>query len=192
MKKIMILDNNIQQIIEGCIKKQPKAQRLLVDQFGNLLYAICIRYVGDREKAKDAIQMSFLRILNNIHMHDPQKGKLTSWMTKVTINVCLSELRKKKLDMVSIDNEIIQIPEKNETIIEKLTTDEILSVVEKLPDAYREIFNLAVIDGFSHKQIGEMLEIEEASSRSRLSRAKSMLRDQLSKIKKRESWVNLA
>ena len=101
-------------------------------------------------------------------------------------------MRKKKLDQVSIDNEIIQIPEKNETIIEKLTTDEILAVVEKLPDAYREIFNLAVIDGYSHKQIGEMMGIEEASSRSRLSRAKSMLRDQLSKIKKRESWVNLA
>ena len=188
----MILTNNIQKIVEGCIQKQPKAQRLLVNQYGNLLYAICIRYLGDREKAKDSLQISFLRILNNIHSHDPKRGKLTSWMTKVTINVCLSELRKKKVDLITIDNEIIQIPEYNETIIEKLTTDEILSVVEKLPDAYREIFNLAVIDGYSHKAIGEMLNIEEASSRSRLSRAKSMLRDQLSKIKTRESWVNLA
>ena len=188
----MILDNKIQKIIEGCIQKQPKAQRMLVDQFGDLLYAICIRYIGDRQKAKDALQMSFLRILNNIHMHDPQKGKLTSWMTRVTINVCLSELRKKKTEMIPIDNEVIQIPQNNETIIEKMTTDEILAVVEKLPDAYREIFNLAVIDGYSHKAIGEMLDIEEASSRSRLSRAKSMLRDLLSKIKTSESWVNLA
>ncbi|MEM9544843.1 MAG: sigma-70 family RNA polymerase sigma factor [Bacteroidota bacterium] len=186
------MNTNIQKIIAGCIEKQPKAQRMLVNQYGDLLYAICIRYIGDREKAKDTLQLSFLRILNNIHKHDPKKGKLTSWMTKVTINVCLSQLRKRKVDIVAIDNEVIQIPEKNETIIEKLTTDEILAEVAKLPDAYREIFNLAVIDGYSHKVIGEMMGIEEASSRSRLSRAKSMLRDQLSKIKTRESWVNLA
>lgn len=188
----MILDNNIQKIIQGCIQKQPKAQRMLVNQFGDLLYAICIRYIGNREKAKDALQLSLLRILNNIHLHDPKKGKLTSWMTKVAINVCLSELRKKKMNLVSIHNEVIQISENNETVIEKLTTDEILSVVEKLPDNYREVFNLAVIDGYSHKAIAEMLDIEEASSRSRLSRAKRMLREHLSQIKTRESWVNLA
>ena len=178
--------------MKGCCKKQPSAQRELVARYSDFLYAICCRYMRDKSIAKDQLQKSLLKILENIETYDHKKAKIESWMARITINTCLTDLRKKKLNVVSLDDAIVTAKEVNPKVIDAMNTQEIISLVQSLPDIYREIFNLVVIDGYKHNEIGEMLGIKEASSRARLSRAKELLRNKLMGVNKKKSWINLA
>lgn len=146
----------------------------------------------DRSSAKDQLQKSLMKIFDKIKSFDENKGTLESWMARITINTCLTDLRKKKLNIVSLDDAIITTKQVDPEIIDTMSTKEIIAMVQSLPDIYREIFNLIVIDGYKHKEIEEMLNIKEASSRARLSRAKEMLRNKIKGINKNKSWINLA
>jgi len=182
---------NQQKIIIGCLKNNQRSQRLLVDTYSDLLYAICIRYMGDLETAKDALQISFLKILQNMEKYDSKKGKLESWISTITINTCLSILRKNRAVIVDLDNVNSEDISVSEVALEDMAAEEILGVVAGLPILHREIFNLIVIDGYSHVEVASMLEIKEEPSRSRLSRAKKMLRKLLSNTENKKSWASL-
>ena len=183
---------NIQKIIDGCCKQQPRFQREFVTQFSGFLYAICCRYMADKVTAKDQLQISLMKILQNIESYDSNKGKIESWLSSVTINTCLTELRKRKLNVVSIDDVNIASTSVDPVVIDNMKVEEILTLVSSLPDIYREIFNLVEIDGYTHKEISDMLEIKQASCRARLARAKEMLRSKLQVSNKKKSWINLA
>lgn len=172
-----------QAIISGCQAGQADAQRALVDQQGDRLYAICIRYIGNREKAKDALQESFIRIFKYITKFDDSKGSLKAWTTMITVRQCLKMLDSKKLVTVELKPEYMNELSNEAIAIKNMNADEILSKIESLPEGYRQIFNLYVIEGLSHKEIGELLNLKEASSRSRLARAKQMLRSKLTYLK---------
>ena len=148
--------------------------------------------MADKTTAKDQLQISLMKILQNIESYDAGKGKIESWLSSVTINTCLTELRKRKLNMVSIDDVNIANTPVNPVVIDNMKAEEILLLVSSLPDIYREIFNLVEIDGYTHKEISEMLEIKQASCRARLARAKEMLRSKLQGSNKKKSWINLA
>ena len=182
---------NQQKIIIGCIEKDHKSQRLLVDTYSDLLFAICIRYMGDRAAAKDSLQISLLKILQNIEKYDSEKGKLESWITRITINTCLSQLRKKTAKIVDLEKIRGEDVAVSEVAIDDMSANEILNVVASLPELYREIFNLIVMDGYSHVEVAQMLSITEENSRSRLSRAKKILRQILSNTEKKKSWAGL-
>lgn len=174
---------NIQAIIKGCKQNDAAAQRALVDCQGDRLYAICIRYIGDRERAKDVLQDCFIRIFKYIDKYDPTKGDFEKWLNVLTVRQCFKQLNKKKLDLVEIDVVIQNTIASQPKAIENMSKDEILKLIENLPDAYRQIFNLYVIEGYSHKEISELLDLKEASSRSKLSRAKEMLRMKMFNLK---------
>ncbi len=182
---------NQQKIIIGCIEKDHKSQRLLVDTYSDLLFAICIRYMGDRASAKDSLQISLLKILQNIEKYDSEKGKLESWITRITINTCLSQLRKKTAKIVDLEQVRGEDVAVSEVAIDDMSAKEILTVVASLPELYRETFNLIVIDGYSHVEVAQMLSITDENSRSRLSRAKKILRQILSNTEKKKSWAGL-
>ena len=148
--------------------------------------------MADKTTAKDQLQISLMKILQNIESYDAGKGKIESWLSSVTINTCLTELRKRKLNVVSIDDVNIANTPVNPVVIDNMKAEEILLLVSSLPDIYREIFNLVEIDGYTHKEISEMLEIKQASCRARLARAKEMLRSKLQGSNKKKSWINLA
>ena len=142
--------------------------------------------------AKDQLQQTLFKVLDKIQTYNGERGAIESWMSRIAINNCLSELRKKTPNIVPISEVNGKSIHVDPSIIDDINTSGILRLVQSLPDVYREIFNLSVIDGYNHQEIAELLGIEISSSRSRLSRSKQMLRDKLQTIKKNESWVSLA
>ncbi len=179
----------IQEVVTGCIRKQAKFQKILVDDHSESLYSVCLRYMGREHLAQDVLQESFIRILKFINTYDADRGALGAWMRRVTINVALKHLKKSKLKIIDLDvihnDKIHDQP----SIIDRMSYDEILAVVRTIPDGYRQVFNLAVIEGYSHREIGELLDIKEVTSRSKLSRAKQLLRNKLETVNIHQSWT---
>ncbi len=174
---------DIQAIIAGCKDQHHAAQKALVDLQGDRLYAICIRYIGDRDKAKDVLQECFIRIFKYIDKFDPIKGSFETWLNVLTVRQCLKQLDKKTLKTIELSTKLYNEFYEDPKVINQMSADEILAKVESLPEGYRQVFNLAVVEGYSHKQIAKLLDLEEGSSRSKLSRAKQMMRAKLFYLK---------
>jgi len=182
----------IQHLVQGCIQQDENCQRALVHQFSGMLYSICLRYIGDAHKAKDTLQDSFIRIFKAIHQYNPERGSLQGWMRKITVNVALKQLKKEKLRKEGPMTENLTDFHRAPKVAEKLDTDDLMKLVMTLPEGYRQIFNLSVIEGYNHREIGKMVGIEEATSRSQLSRAKQLLRQKISKLENSESWARIS
>jgi len=163
-------------IISGCLNKRPEAQKALVQRYSGLLFTICRRYCYREMDARDVLQDAFIIIFKNFHQYDVTKGLLDAWLKRVTINVALQHNRSKKIFPIAINEETNQVESNEPLVFDKMTTDEIIGLIAKLPTQYRAVFNLYVIDGYSHKEIGIQLNINEATSRSNLARAKAILR----------------
>lgn len=185
----MLSNPEIKLLVTGCVKQDPIAQKELVEKFSSMLYTVCLRYMGDSHTAKDILQDSFIRIFKGIHTFDSERGSLQGWMRRVTINVALKQIKKNKKRQESEigDNEIGM--EKQPVITDQLAAEDLLKVVQTLPEGYRQIFNLSVVEGYNHREIGKMLDIEEVTSRSQLSRAKQLLRKKLQNMQTDDSWA---
>lgn len=179
---------SIQTMIEGCKAKDPKAQRALVDQFGRCLYAICIRYMGDRHSAQDVLQEVYIKVLDKFEMYDPEKGALYSWLSTITVRECLNEIKKNKNKNSYVDLEVIseEVFSQDLTAIEKMSSAELLEKIAELPEDYRMVFNLVAIEGYSHKEIAEMLNFKEVTSRSKFYRARKLLMESVIQFKLRQ------
>ncbi len=184
--------HNIQEILAGCLLSQPVHQRALVDGYSGLLYVICNRYLGDVHAAQDALQESWSLIFRKLHTYDSTKGKFEPWISTLTIRHCLNILAKKKMKVIELKATTIIGTEQDlqKQIISNLDTDQLLGLVAELPDNYRTVFNMVVIDGYSHKEIATALNITIINSRARLKRAKSLLKVKINSLNKNESWVN--
>ena len=180
---------NIEEIIAGCRQGNPLYQRALVNDYSELLFAVAYRYVGNETLAKDVLQEAYIRIFKSFGTFDENKGALTTWMRKVTVNAALRQLQKKFLKTSSLTLELNEKFHTSPEAIQKMTHDEIMEVVSSLPEGYRQVFNLNVIEGYSHREISTMLNIQEVTSRSKLSRAKQMLRNKLSTFKNSDIWI---
>ena len=136
---------------------------------------LCLRYLKDDEETKDVISMGFVKIFKEIKKFKHQgDGSLSAWIKKIMINESLMQLRKRKHLIMCDVHENGMGMELNYSIDETLSAEEIFQTIQKIPDGYRTIFNL-FIDGFSHREIGEILGITESTSRSQLSHAKRKL-----------------
>lgn len=181
----------IEDILSGCQKKQAIYQRALVDQFSGYLHATCKRYMNDDGYAKDLVQESLIKIFKNIDKYDPAKGSFQTWITTITVRSCLSKLKKKKIATLSIDHPASETVSTNRQLaIDQLQTKYLIEMIKELPDGFREVFNLAVIDGYSHSEIAKQLNITEENSRSRLTRARRTLRKKINNLTNQELWVN--
>lgn len=162
-------------IIHGCKNGDRRAFRFLVDQHSDALMGLCMRYLKHKHLAEDALQDSFIRIFQNIVQFDGS-GSLGGWMYRITLNVCLRSLQKQDRNVFSLDT--IVEPDnsgvQNKAVYD-MQAEEIISVINRLPDHYRIVFNLNVIEGYSHKDISEMLDISESLSRTKVSRARTMV-----------------
>lgn len=172
-----------QEIIKGCRKQDPRFQKALVVQYSGLLLAVSRRYVRDTESAKDILQEALVKILKAIPNYKEQ-GNFEAWIKRIVINTAL-----KFFDKGSFKNELYTIDDLPEKAIDPdvyadMAADELIVLINKLPEAYRTIFNLHAIEGFSHREISEMIGIEESTSRSQLTRARGMLKKYLYKHEK--------
>ncbi|HZV69005.1 MAG TPA: RNA polymerase sigma factor [Saprospiraceae bacterium] len=164
------------EIISGCKKGNEAAYRFLVDTHADHLMGICVRYLRDHQKAEDAVQETYIQVFRSIHRFENDKP-LIAWMSRIAINCCLKELRKTQRlsfqDTETVFEKLVALPE----IYDKLNTEEILLMMDKLPDHYRIIFNLHMIEGYSHKEISRLLGIQESLSRTKLTRARKILQE---------------
>ena len=169
------------QLIEGCINGDRKAQKALYDKYSSRMMAVCLRYVKDIEDARDLLQEGFIRLYTNIS-HYVGEGSFDGWVRKIFVNCALERFRRQDVLKNSgdlQDADFAEIPD--ETMMAQISADEIMTCVQSLPDGFRTVFNLFAIEGYSHKEVGQMLHITESTSRSQYMRARKMLQKMILK-----------
>lgn len=169
---VHIEDNELARL---CARGDEKARHELYTRYAAYLFALCIRYVGDRELARDLMHDAMIKIFDTIGKYKPT-GSLRSWCARVTVNLVIDHLRKaRKLETVSIDQTQEKIPEPQKEDLAKIPNAELMRMVGQLPETKRVIFNLFCVEGYSHKDIAEMLNIKEKTSSSLLFKAREQL-----------------
>ena len=168
-----------QILAEGCRKGDNEARRELYDHYAGRLLAVCLRYSGDRSIAEDLMHDAFLKIYGAFDRFSYRgPGSLRAWMERITVNVALEWLRSRnKLSMTVLDEgrQLPDIPEPDPSEVARIPRDVLMGFVSELPDGYRTVFNLYCIEGYSHRDIAQMLGINEKSSSSQLFRARALL-----------------
>lgn len=166
----------IEELIDGCKKGNSKSQEQIYRLLAPKLFAVCLKYSRSYEEAQDNLQDGFLLIFDKIKKFD-NKGSFEGWCKRVVINYILQQYRKQSVFEIVSENfpeeEQIEVDEEN------ISLDFLTRIIQELPDRYRLVFNLYVLDGYSHKEIAEMLDINIGTSKSNLARAKAILKEKI-------------
>ncbi len=166
-------------LIEGCQQKYRKAQRALYERFSGKLYAICLRYAKNTHDADDILQKSFIKVFEHIDQLE-EKGALEGWLRKIVVNTALKEYRR-KLDQMHKE-EVTDLNYSNTVTnltMSHLSYQELLKLIHQLPEQCRLVFNLVAIEGYKHREVAEMLDIADGTSKSQYSRARSLLQEMI-------------
>jgi RNA polymerase sigma factor (sigma-70 family) len=166
-------------ILQGCLKNNAAAQKELYQKYSPKMLVVCYRYAHNREDAEDMLQEGFIKVFSQIHTFE-SRGALEGWIRRIIVHTCINNLKKNKRFNESVDiiyANSIQVRE--ESIPSIIQAKEVVECIRLLPIGYRTVLNLYAIEGFSHKEISSMLDIEESTSRSQYTRAKAMLEDML-------------
>jgi len=168
------------QLIEGCIEGKRESQKYLYEKYASSMYTICLRYASDNEAAMDLLHDGFIKVFSVIKSFSG-KGSFEGWMKRVFINLALENLRKEKHTMFT--DELQSVPdiaeEDSSDRAKDISENELLRMIQELPKGYKSVFNLYVIEDFSHKEIAQMLGIAEGTSRSQYIRARQILQEKV-------------
>ncbi len=170
-------------MLHGCLNNVATAQEALYNRFSPRMLGVCYRFGRNREDAEDMLQEGFIKVFTQIHQFRNQ-GALEGWIRRIIVHTCINVLKKNKKFTDSVDlihANSIHLNENNIPSI--LQAKQVIESIRMLPLGYRTVLNLYAIEGFSHREIAEMLDIEESTSRSQYTRAKAMLEDILIKKK---------
>ena len=172
---------NNEELLEGCLRKQASAQKMLYERFSGSMMGVCLRYVDSYEEAQDVLQEGFIKVFKKIRSYSG-KGSFEGWIKKIIVNTALDYLRTIKSDRFNVDIEDVSYKLYNDAqIIENMEADSLLNLIKALPIGYRTVFNMFAIEGYTHKEISIELGISENTSKSQLSRAKLYLQKQVEK-----------
>lgn len=164
------------KLIDGCSRNDRHAQNLLFQTYGRKVLAICMRYASCLDEAKDLQQETFIKIFQTLISKTPEVQSLDSWIARIAINVSIDHFRALR----RIDEARQQLPpiavDVSPAILDQLSEEDLTKIIQRIPNPYRLVFNLYIIEGMSHKEIGEQLGMTESTSRSYLTRAKEFLR----------------
>lgn len=166
-------------ILKGCLKNEASAQRELYNRYSARMLAVCYRFAHNREDAEDMLQEGFIKVFSQIHTFE-NRGSFEGWIRRIIVHTCINILKKNKKFNESVDiihANGVQIRE--ETVPSIIQAKQIVECIRMLPIGYRTVLNLYAIEGYSHREIAQMLDIEESTSRSQYTRAKAMLEDVL-------------
>jgi RNA polymerase sigma-70 factor (ECF subfamily) len=172
-----------EMMLQGCLDNLATAQEALYNRFSPRMLGVCYRYARNREDAEDMLQEGFMKIYSQIHQFR-NTGALEGWIRKIIVHTCINILKKNKKFSESVDlihASGVHINENN--ITSMLQAKQVVECIRLLPMGYRTVLNLYAIEGFSHKEIGSILDIEESTSRSQYTRARGLLEEIL--LKKR-------
>jgi len=167
---------SIDQLIHNCKKQDIKAQEQLYRLYANKLFAVCLKYSNSHQQAEDNLQDGFIIIFDKIKQYQ-DKGSFEGWMKRIMINTTLQKYRKQTVFEI-VNEEQLKEPE-IEIDDEIVSVDYLLKIIQELPDRYRQVFNFYALDGYSHKEIAEMLDISVGTSKSNLSRARIILKEKI-------------
>ena len=174
---------NIQQLIQQVLDGQKKAASELYEAYKRPLFVVCLRYASDRSRAQDYLQEAFISIFKNLKQFDSSKGAFESWAKRVTINTCLMDLRKNTLYAVNI-SEAVQVESDMEDALSSMSLKEMLELIQQLPEGYKTVFNMYVIDGFSHREIAEKLGVSINTSKTQLMKARLLLQKKINIVQR--------
>ena len=168
------------ELIESCKSNNRDAQYKLYSLLSGKMFAVCLRYAKNREAAEDLLQEGFVKVFVNIDKFRGD-GSFEGWVLRIIVNTAVEHYRKstKMYPVVSVDDINKDIPWADTG--DELELEDLMKMIDKLSHGYKTVFNLYVVEGFSHKEIGEMLEISEGTSKSQLARARYLLMDMVKK-----------
>jgi RNA polymerase sigma-70 factor, ECF subfamily len=167
-------------LIRQAQKNKRQAQTLLYENYKTVWYRICLRYNRDVNDAADVLQNALVNIFTKISQFNNTKGSFKSWSSKIVVNENLMYLRKRVSSFATDELDAgHQLVDETETPLDTLSRKELTKLISDLPDGYRTVFNLYVLDGFNHREIGEMLQISEGTSKSQFFKAKKLLQQKL-------------
>jgi RNA polymerase sigma factor (sigma-70 family) len=172
------------ELIERCLKNDSRAQEFLYKRFSRRMYGVCLRFARNTMEADDILQEGFIKVFSFLKdfRHD---GSLEGWVRRTIVNTAINyyNSKQKEWSETSIDMAESHLSV-SEDILEKISTADLLNLIHELPEGYRLVFNLYIIEGYNHKEIAEMLNISENTSKSQLSRARMALQQKLAQRKK--------
>lgn len=166
-----------EELIEGCQKNNRAAQRALYDRYCRKMLVVCMRYSKSVAEAEDILQDAFVKVFQGIK-NFRRESKLETWMTRIMVNTALNAQRKKLYLFPMVDIEETNLPE-DEVSLSGIHVQQLLEMIQALPQGCQIVFNLFAIEGFSHKEIAEQLGISEGTSKSQFARAKSLLQQRI-------------
>ncbi len=163
-------------IVAALTRRERWAQQQLYEQYYGKMMGICLRYAGSRDEALDLLHEGFIKVFQNIGRYRPGTS-LPAWIRTIIVNTCIDYYRKNMRRRTEDLSDAHYLSDDNPDVLSNLTEQEILAAVQELSPAYRAVFNLYVVEGYSHKEIGEALQITESTSRSNLVKARLKLQE---------------
>lgn len=171
-----------QSIIEACKQNNAKAQMQLYDLYYQAMYTVALRYVKNSFEAEDVMQDAFIKAFKKIHLYKEEVA-FGAWLKRIVINQSIDWLKKRKLTLVSINEEVTLVEENDDwNVGATISYDDIVSSIDKLKEKYRVVLSLYLLEGYDHKEISQILEISEVTSRTHLMRGKKMVKQQLKNV----------
>lgn len=165
-----------EEMVKGCLQGDAVAQKALYDAYARKMMSICMRYAGNYNEAQDILQDGFVKVFQKMD-HYRGDGPLGGWIARTMVNTALDQIRRNKPFQYSQDlTEAEYLHATDAKVISRMATDEIMELIQELPPGYRTVFNLFAIEGYPHKEIGEMLGISENTSKSQFMKARAYLR----------------
>ena len=167
------------EIIDGCIRGERKFQKALYEKFSAKMFSVCLRYAADSNKAEDLMQDGFIKVFRNIEKFRGE-GSFEGWIRRIVVNSCIEHFRKNTMLYAIQETEVKSYEYYEQNALENLKQEDIMKMVNELSNGYRTVFNLYVVEGYTHKEIGELLNISEGTSKSQLARARYLLQQKIS------------
>ena len=171
-----------QDLVQECVKSNPAAQKVLYERYYSRMLALCLRYSDSKDDAKDSLHDGFILLFSKIESYSG-KGSFEGWMRRVFVNNMLMKFRKRDVfkESVSVDDVTWNVPVK-EDVFEKIGSKNILTLIYQMPQGYKVVFNMIVIEGYSYKEVAQKLNVSEVSVRSQLSRGRMWLKERILKM----------
>ncbi len=166
---------DLKNIVEECVSGNVRAQETLYRMLAPKMFGVCLRYAKDTTEAEDNLQEGFIKVFTYIK-NFRHEGSLEGWVRKIMVNVSLEKFRKQHFMNPVEDFKEFESIHFSDDIIEKISAEELIHLIQELPPRYRMVFNLYVLEGMNHKEISEEMQISEGTSKSNLARARDILK----------------
>ena len=175
-----------QDLAQECVKSNPEAQKVLYERYYSRMLSLCLRYSDSKDDAKDSLHDGFILLFSKIELYSG-KGSFEGWMRRLFVNNMLMKIRKKDIfrESVSVDDVTWSLPVK-EDVFDKIRSKDVIKLISQMPQGYKVVFNMIVIEGYSYNEVAQELNISEVSVRSQLSRGRMWLRERILKLEDKQ------